>query len=76
MTKAKAALARKIYERTRKTAPLGSGERFSALTKALAARGARNPRALAAYIGRRKYGAKRFAQLAAKGRQRRAHKSA
>lgn len=50
---------------------LGSGKRFAALKSKLAKRGARNPGALAAYIGRRKYGAKRMARWAAKGRARR-----
>ena len=50
-------------------AKLGSGQRFSALTQQLAQRpGVRNPAALAAYIGRRKYGSKRFANLGARGR--------
>lgn len=44
-------------------APLGTGERFRKLSSTLAARGASNPDALAAYIGRRKYGKKRFARL-------------
>jgi len=48
---------------------LGSGARFSALTQQLAARGARNPKALAAYIGRKKYGAKKMSSLAAKGKK-------
>jgi hypothetical protein len=48
--------------------PLGSGQRFSALTQQLAAKGARNPKALAAYIGRKKYGKKKMGQLAAKGK--------
>ena len=47
--------------------PLGSGKRFSQLTEALAAKGAHDPRALAAYIGRKKYGKKRFARLSHKG---------
>lgn len=51
-------------------APLGSGERFRNLRKKLARRGARKPAALAAYIGRKKYGKKRFADLSAKGRRR------
>jgi hypothetical protein len=51
--------------------PLGSGERFKALEGKLSSRGARNPAALAAYIGRKKYGAKRFGQLSAGGRKRR-----
>lgn len=44
-------------------APLGTGERFRKLSGTLAARGASNPDALAAWIGRRKYGKKRFARL-------------
>ena len=48
--------------------PLGSGARFSALSKSLASRhGVDNPKALAAYIGRKKYGKKRFGRLSAKG---------
>jgi hypothetical protein len=42
---------------------LGSGGRFKKLKSRLAARGARNPGALAAFIGRRAYGAKKFGQL-------------
>jgi hypothetical protein len=52
------------------TAKIGSGRRFAALEGHLARRGAKNPAALAAYIGRRKYGAKRFAELAQAGRRR------
>lgn len=48
---------------------LGSGKRFATLTKTLAKKGARNPKALAAYIGRKKYGAKKMAALSAKGRK-------
>lgn len=51
---------------------LGSGQRFKRLTRQLAAKGAKNPKALAAWIGRKKYGAKKMAQLAAQGRKRRA----
>jgi hypothetical protein len=43
---------------------LGSGGRFRKLVKS------GKSRALAAYIGRKKYGAKRFAKLAARGRKR------
>jgi hypothetical protein len=50
---------------------LGSGERFAALVAKIRSRGgAYNPRAVAAAIGRRKYGSKRFQQLAAAGRRR------
>lgn len=55
---------------TRKKPPLGSGARFRQLKGKLAKRGASNPGALAAYIGRKKYGAKKFSKLSAKGRKR------
>ena len=44
---------------------LGSGGRFKKMKAKLAARGARNPGALAAFIGRRAYGPKKFAALGA-----------
>lgn len=47
---------------------LGSGARFKSLTKKLAKRGAKNPKALAAYIGRKKYGKKKMAKLARLGK--------
>jgi len=50
-------------------AKLGTGARFKALKGKLAKKGAKNPGALAAWIGRRKYGKKRFAKLSAKGRK-------
>lgn len=46
---------------------LGTGARFRKLTGELAASGASDPGALAAYIGRRKYGAGKFGKLAARG---------
>jgi hypothetical protein len=50
-------------------APLGSGQRFAALKTKLASRpGVTDPGALAAYIGRKKYGAKKMGALSAKGR--------
>lgn len=52
---------------TMKKPPLGTGRRFQELESKLEARGARNPAALAAYIGRKKFGKKRFAALSAKG---------
>lgn len=53
-------------------APLGSGERFRALVAKLRARGGvENPEALAAAIGRKKYGKKRFQALSVAGRKRR-----
>lgn len=54
-----------------KLPPVGSGGRFASLKAKLASRpGVENPGALAAYIGREKYGATKFAKLGAKGRKR------
>lgn len=50
---------------------IGSGRRFRRLAGDLARqRGVKNPDALAAAIGRRKYGAKRMAELAQAGKRR------
>jgi hypothetical protein len=50
-------------------APLGQGGRFAALKSKLAKRpGVTNPAGLAAFIGRKKYGAKKMANLAAGGK--------
>lgn len=46
-----------------------AGSKFKKLTKKLAGRGAKNPKALAAYIGRKKYGKKKFQAKAARGRR-------
>lgn len=55
-------------------AKLGSGERFAALTKKLASRKGKgkvkDPAALSAFIGRKKYGNDRFNKMAARGRGR------
>jgi hypothetical protein len=48
---------------------LGTGARFKALKNKLAAKGAINPAALAAFIGRKKYGKTKFQKLAAKGKK-------
>ena len=48
---------------------LGTGERFSLLTAQLKKQGAKDPKALAAAIGRKKYGKKKFQELAAKARK-------
>lgn len=58
-----------LKEEAMKRPPLGTGERFRRLKSKLAKRGARNPGALAAWIGRKKYGKKKFQQLAAAGRR-------
>jgi len=48
----------------------GGGGRFQKLKKELSKEGVKNPGALAASIGRKKYGKKKFQQMAAKGRKR------
>lgn len=51
-------------------APLGQGGRFAALKAALAKRGGvSNPGAVAASIGRKKYGKKKFQKMAAAGKK-------
>ncbi len=61
--------ARTKQKKIQKTAKLGSGKRFSALVASVKAGGAKNPGAVAAMIGRKKYGPKRMAKLAIKGRK-------
>jgi len=62
-------LCKAIGGRSRRRPKLGSGERFEQLRRELAARGVRNPDALAAWIGRKKHGKKKMAELAAHGRR-------
>lgn len=51
-------------------AEVGEGGRFAALKGKLSRRrDIKEPGALAAFIGRKKYGGKRFANLSAKGRK-------
>jgi len=49
---------------------VGGGGRYRRLVKQLREKGAEDPKALAAAIGRKKYGKKRFQELAAAGRRR------
>jgi hypothetical protein len=55
-------------------AKLGSGKRFKSLKGKLARKGVRNPGALAASIGRKKYGKKKMAKMSAAGRKRAARR--
>lgn len=55
----------------KRQAKLGTGTRFKQLTGELAAQGAKDPEALAAWIGRRKYGKKKYTKL---GRKRKVRK--
>ncbi len=52
-----------------KSKPLGEGSRFEAVEASAKASGARNPAAVAAAVGRKKYGKKKFQALAAAGRR-------
>lgn len=52
-----------------KTPKLGSGARFAAVAASARKSGARNPNAVAAAVGRKKYGAKKMAALSAAGRK-------
>lgn len=51
-------------------AKLGSGARFKAVAKSAARSGVRDPNAVAAAVGRKKYGATKMAKMAAAGRKR------
>jgi hypothetical protein len=51
-----------------KKPPLGSGKRFSALSAGLKAKGAKNPNALAAWIGRKVHGGPTMTKLSIKGK--------
>ena len=53
----------------KKKQKLGSGKRFKQLTAKLKKKGVKNPKALAAAIGRKKYGKAKFQKMAAKGRK-------
>lgn len=50
-------------------AKLGSGGRFAAVEASARAGGARDPAAVAAAAGRKKYGNAKMARMAAKGRK-------
>ena len=56
------------YARAMKS-PLGSGKRFAAVEEHAKEEGADDPAAVAAAVGRKAHGAKKMAQLAAKGRR-------
>ena len=49
---------------------VGGGGRFKKLVKELKAKGAEDPKALAASIGRKKYGKAAFQKMAAAGKKR------
>ncbi len=53
-----------------KKAPLGAGKRFAQVKRSVAGSGVRDPAAVAAAIGREKWGQKRMTELSQKGRRR------
>lgn len=58
----------------RKMPKLGTGKRFAMIEASARKSGAHNPAAVAAMAGRKKYGAKKMAAMAAAGRRRAARK--
>jgi len=63
--------AKLLHQQVMKKTKPGSGKRFKSLVKQLKKRkGIKNPAALAAYIGRKKYGKARFQRMALAGRKR------
>jgi len=59
-----------VPRRNENAKPLGEGSRFRQLTAQLRKQGVKDPEALAAWIGRKKYGKERFQELSEKGRKR------
>ena len=49
---------------------LGNGKRFKALANKFAHKGIEDPKALAAVVGRKKYGNKKMSEMAKKGKAR------
>ena len=65
-------MARKRARKGGRKPKLGSGARFRNLKRSLSRKGVRNPGAVAASIGRKKYGKKKMAKMSAAGRRRKA----
>ena len=57
------------YKKVAAKTPPGEGGRFKAMEKVAKAKGAKDPGALAAYIGRKKYGDKKFNKMAQEGKK-------
>ena len=65
-------LKKKVHEHYKEVAkkhPAGEGSRFKAVEASAKASGASNPAAVAAAVGRKKYGATKMAKMAAAGRK-------
>jgi hypothetical protein len=61
--------ARNAYGQARKTTKPGEGSRFKAVEASAKAGGASDPGAVAAAVGRKKYGKKKFQAMATKGKK-------
>jgi hypothetical protein len=61
--------ARKQYKRAAEMTKPGEGARFAAVEKAAKLGGVKNPGAVAASIGRKKYGKAAFQKMAAAGKK-------
>lgn len=61
-------VAKTAYSKAKKS-KLGSGKRFAAVEKKAAASGAKNPAAVAAAVGIKKYGKEKMGKMAAAGRK-------
>jgi len=60
----RASIRQQIMKPGNKKKPkLGTGKRFKQLSSKLKKKGAKDPKALAAWIGRKKYGPRKFASL-------------
>jgi hypothetical protein len=59
---------RNEYDKAKKK-PVGEGSRFKAVAAEAKAGGAKDPDAVAAVVGRKKYGAAKMAKMAAAGRK-------
>jgi len=69
MAISRANIGMEIKRPGKKKAKLGSGGRFKTLSSKLKNKGVKNPKALAAWIGRKKYGKKKMAAMSKKGRK-------
>lgn len=57
------------YDKVKKNSKLGDGKRFKAVEAAAKKSGASDPAAVAAAVGRKKYGASKMAKMASKGKK-------
>jgi hypothetical protein len=58
----------KVLQEAHFRGKLGSGTRFDNAVKEFSKKGIKNPKGLAAAIGRKKYGKKKFQEMAKRGR--------